>query len=201
MKGIWLLLIGLCLIVSGCVSQNQGGATGGNDQQNSISSQDASPGQGGTANGATPPAGPSGQPGQRGFGGFSQAAADACAGKAENDTCEFTLNGTTINGNCGSRRTGQLTCLPARMNQRPPQEMVDACTGKSANDSCEFTLNGTVVNGNCRGRASGELTCFSSEMFEGMGNRSFDPRRGQQQNPGNPAGAGAPNGNTDLGGN
>ena len=201
MKGIWLLLIGLCLIVSGCVSQNQGGATGGNDQQNSISSQDASPGQGGTANGATPPAGPSGQPGQRGFGGFSQAAADACAGKAANDTCEFILNGTTINGNCGSRRTGQLTCLPARMNQRPPQEMVDACAGKSVNDSCEFTLNGTVVNGNCRGRGSGDLTCFSQEMFQRLRPRGA-PQGGQQQNQGNPDGVGMPNSNTEsLGGN
>ena len=96
-----LLLVGLCVVIAGCISQTQEGATTGTNDQNSIIPQDT-------------PSGPQGQAG-RGF--FSQEAVDACAGKSENSSCGFKINETDVSGVCRSRQTGELTCFPSNMSR------------------------------------------------------------------------------------
>ena len=59
------------------------------------------------------------QPGQ-GFGiRLPQEAMDVCVGKSVNDTCEFTMNGTSVQGLCRARRSGNMSCMPSNMGQRP----------------------------------------------------------------------------------
>jgi len=144
MENVGVLMIGLfvIVIVSGCMSQTQEGTTTGNDQQNAV------PPQGELA----------GQQGQGGGRGFSQEAVDACTGKSVNDSCEFKMNETTVQGECRSRRGGELTCFPSNMNQRP-QGMVNACAGKAENETCGFTINQDTINGTCRSFRGGNLTC------------------------------------------
>lgn len=52
-------------------------------------------------------------------GGLPQEAVDACAGKSGNDTCQFKMNETMIQGSCRARRSGNMTCIPLNMGQRP----------------------------------------------------------------------------------
>jgi hypothetical protein len=59
------------------------------------------------------------QQGRRFGGGLPQEAVDACEGKPVNDTCEFRMNGTVVQGACMLRRSGNVTCVPPNMGQRP----------------------------------------------------------------------------------
>jgi len=191
-----LLLIGLGVVVSGCIGQTQDGTTTGNGQntappQDTLSGQQVQT-QGEQTGGIRTQDNPSGQQGQKGWRGFSQAAVDACTGKSENETCEFKINETSINGTCTSRRGGELTCFPSRFNQRPPQEMLDACAGKSENETCEFKLNENMVNGSCRSRQGGELSCFSSDMGRRFRPDANSPPQGQNQNQAPPTEQGMP---------
>ena len=72
---------------------------------------------------------------------------EACAGKAENDSCSFTgMKGHHREGKCLKGPKGNVACIPT-----PPKKAVDACLGKAEKDACSFALpKGKTINGSCR---------------------------------------------------
>jgi hypothetical protein len=168
------LLVGVCMIVGGCIDQTQEGQAGEPyAQETVVASPQEHPGpQGPNSRLELPPA-----------------MADACVGKSVNDTCELMTGETVINGACMTIQNGSMACFPARSDRRPmppnesmqgpypgpappggprginlprgiPREMIDACGGKSENDACALKTNEGVLNGTCGIRHSGELACF-----------------------------------------
>ncbi|VVB53589.1 Uncharacterised protein [uncultured archaeon] len=123
-----LMLIGLCLIVSGCLGQTdmQDNQQQQNNQQ--IQQDNQQPPQQPNAGPQPPypmhrgnssnytrdqfPGGPIGA-------NMTQELIKLCAGKNPGDTCDVTFGNRTRNGTCQTEQTGELTCTINRTGQRP----------------------------------------------------------------------------------
>jgi hypothetical protein len=157
MKSI-MILLGICVLVAGCMSQGQAGDAPAD--QNAAAAGQAQPGGQGRQQRAMP-----------------QEALDACNGKQLNETCQFTANGRTVDGTCGQRRNGPMACLAP--NMMTPQQAIDACGGKTAGDACVFTAFNRTMNGNCTVNGQGQIMCRPPNMGGGRGFGNGTLGRGQ----------------------
>jgi hypothetical protein len=171
MDGIQALALGTCIcaiMLSGCLEQAQ-------ESQPVVGAQGVP--QGGA------PGGPQGNRGQMGQRNMPQEAVNACAGSAENDTCDYSASGREVNGTCRSGRGGQLACMP-QFRGLPPQ-MIDACAQKEANATCEFQMNDTTVKGLCRSRG-GQMGCIPEGTGQTLWRRNMGTGgEAQPENQGN----------------
>ncbi|MFH1787795.1 MAG: hypothetical protein ABH834_00240 [Candidatus Altiarchaeota archaeon] len=124
-----VFVIGLCVLVSGCLSQQSREVTAPAPRQS----------------------GDPGFDGQRPNPGFRNFSGDGPLQNRSGDGMQrmgnWSRDGVGPRGGMG---------LPPQMGL--PQESFDACDGKSSGEECQFTVNERAVSGSCQGDA-GNLSC------------------------------------------
>lgn len=79
---------------------------------------------------------------------------DSCAGKNENESCQYTRDQETVTGTCRTMREGQMVCFSGDMEQmrnrtRIMSEDSSACDGKGVGDQCNLSMGERVIEGSC----------------------------------------------------
>jgi hypothetical protein len=85
----------------------------------------------------------------------------ACAGREDNASCQYTMNGTLMNGRCKGFHSKSLVCISiTKNNQTSLPDITTPCIGKAENSTCGYSRNRNIVSGICQKGPDEKIMCL-----------------------------------------